>query len=60
MSNPKRVPFPAELLPRKDELQRALNQLPADERERVRLAALRSNRYLWHEVAMLMKGLQAR
>ena len=54
--SPKRIPFPAELLARKDELQRALNQLPAEERERVRLAALRSNRYLLHEVSICTKG----
>jgi len=45
----KRVPMPDDVLARLPELQREYAALPVEERERIRLAALRSQRYLMHE-----------
>jgi hypothetical protein len=48
----RRVPMPSELLARKEELEAARAEMSDHERERMRLAALASNRYLLHEFAV--------
>ncbi len=56
----RRVPMPAELVARKAELEAARAQLTDQERERIRLASLRSNRYLLHEFALSSQNGRAR
>lgn len=55
----KRVPMPAGLLCRREELERIRAELMPEVRERMRLAALRSNRYLLHEIALCFSRSRA-
>ncbi len=52
----RRVPMPAELVARRSELEAARAQLTEQDRERIRLASLRSNRYVLHEFALAQNG----
>jgi hypothetical protein len=48
----RRIPMPADLLALKPDLEQLRAQLTEAQREEIRLASLRSGRYLLHEIAL--------